>query len=350
MRIFKESVDRKRLSIINDMPISIDIRQSSPGRVRFKNGSTSQIGCLGCINPRCMSFSEQEIECDYVSSFPCDKSIGVCPVDALSWDIVIDAPTIDICKCISCGICVSRCPIGAMYFSEQGEVHINSNTGYTEKNKIPDSSVKDIHLSQIKQLIKIPHTGILLNASDTLFERVYKKPLGIDSKYHNFIGRNLLIALGCKCSMRRIGDVYTRMDAIYLSSTGTFGAIEIEFGRDTLEAVRGILDDIAVLHTRYGIHRNNNKAMVICLQLPNERQGYWQVVKDIKSVEKIKIGTVTVGGLMFLLWNGCTLKPENDLYYLDYDNMDLRNILSKETGVAEIGLSKRKLGIMEPMK
>ena len=150
--------------------------------------------------------------------------------------------------------------------------------------------------------------------------------------------------------MRRIGDVYTRMDAIYSSLAGSFGAIEIEFGRDTLDASRGILDDIAVLNTRYGIKKHSNNALVICLQLPNARQGYWQVVRDLKIVEGIKIQTLTVGALMFLLWNSCIFEPENNRYYIDYDNMDLRKILCKQVDCKDISVSDKKLGIMEPMK
>ena len=140
------------------------------------------------------------------------------------------------------------------------------------------------------------------------------------------------------------------MDAIYSSSGGSFGAVEIEFGRDTLDASRGILDDIAVLNTRYGIKKQNNRPLVICLQLPNIRQGYWQVIRDVKIVEGIKIETITIGALMYLLWNGCIFKPEDDQYYIDYDNMDLRRILCTQTKCKDISISKKKLGIMEPMK
>ena len=41
--------------------------------------------------------------------------------------------------------------------------------------------------------------------------------------------------------------------------------------------------------------------LVICLQLPNARQGYWQVVKDVNAVEKIPIRTLTIGALLLFL-------------------------------------------------
>ena len=350
MRVFKEKTNRQYLSVLKEMPCAIEIHQGIPGTAYFRNGDECHIGCLGCTNPRCMYFSENEIECDRVVGFPNDKSINACPVEALSWDDSTAVPVIDSMKCIDCGVCVSRCPVGALFFSNKGKLAVNTaSTGYVEIRQA-DSTTQSIHLCQIEQLVKIPRIGISLNASDQLFESIYDKLFRLKNSYHNSVGRSLLIALGCKCSMRRIGDVYTRMDAIYSSPAGSFGAVEIELGRDTLDASRGILDDIAVLNTRYGIHKHDNKALVICLQLPNARQGYWQVVRDVNIVEGIKIGTITVGALMFLLWNGCVLEPENDRYYIDYDNMDLRSILCAQVDCDNIPLSDKELGIVEPMK
>lgn len=350
MQVFKEVSNRQNLSILKEIPFALEIRQGVPGTAHFRNGDECHIGCLGCTNPRCMFFSEGEIQCPQVDGFPNDQSVHACPVEAITWDNSASAPLIDSQKCINCGICVSRCPVGALYFSNRGKLMVNALQEKITERRKADSKTHAVHLSQIEKLIDVPRTGVSLNASDRLFETIYDKLFHLKNNYHNMIGRNLLIALGCKCAMRRIGDVYTRMDAVYSSLNGSFGAVEVEFGRDTLDASRGILDDIAVLNTRYGVHKHNNKALVICLQLPNARQGYWQVVRDVKIVEGIKIGTITVGALMFLLWNGCIFEPEEDRYYIDYDNMDLRQILCVQVDCDDIPISDKTLGIMEPMK
>lgn len=350
MRVFKEGLNRQSFSILNEMPFALEIHQGAPGTVYFRNGSECHIGCLGCSNPRCMYFDDSEIECDYIVGFPSDKSVNACPVEAITWSNNSSTPIIDTSKCINCGICVSRCPVGALYFTNSGELTVNKELGECVEQKKSDAMTRTIHMQQIEQLLKLPRTGISLNASDHMFKTIYEKLFRLRSTYHNIVGRNLLIALGCKCSMRRIGDVYSRMDAVYSSPSESFGAVEIEFGRDTLDASRGILDDIAVLNTRYGINKHENKALVVCLQLPNARQGYWQVVKDINIVEEIKIGTVTVGALMLLLWNGCMFEPEDNRYYIDYDNMDLRHILCRQIDCDDIPLSVKALGILEPMK
>lgn len=350
MQIFSERTNRQYIPILKEMPSCVEIHQGFPGILHFCSGEDAQIGCLGCINPRCMVFSNDEINCDRVTNFPSDRLNNVCPVEAIAWNKIDATPNINTDKCISCGICVERCPVGALYFSDDGELLLNNSGEEYFEYKSLNTTTKREHNIQIERLSSLPRGGVSLNASDDLFERIYKKLSYLNSRYHNVVGRNLLIALGCNCSMRRTGDVYTRMDAIYTSPEGTFGAVEIEFGNDTLDAARGILDDIAILNSRYGINKNDNKAIVISLKLPNARQGYWQVVKDVKTVEGIKIETITIGALMFLLWNRCKFEPEDDRYYIDYDNMNLRQILCVQTDYDRIPVSEKHLGIMEPEK
>lgn len=347
MQIFKEISYRKNISILIDVPNTISYTIGAPAKAHFSDRSSCSISCLGCVNPRCMYLTEDDVNCDAIVAFPYDRMLSACPTNAIEWSEVLGVPVIDTEKCINCGICVSRCPVGALYFDES--VKVNSATSIKQKNYQIDQYVLDNHILQIDSLLCIKKNGTMIIETNELLESIYDKLQNIQSIYHNVIGRNLLIALGCKCSMRRIGDVYTRMDAIYKSMAGTFGAVEIEFGRETLDASRGVLDDIAVLFTRYGVDKLNNKAFVICLQLPNARQGYWQVVKDINQVEHIKISTITIGALMILIWNNCSLIPENDYYYVDYDNMTIRDAISSQIG-RPIEISDKSLGILEPLK
>ena len=349
MRVFREGNHRDSISVLTHLPMAFAFRQGSPGIV-FMGEEEKHIGCIRCANPRCMFFSNDEVSCHSIENFPSDRRRDVCPVNAIKWDETTGFPLVDTNQCLSCGICVSRCPVGALYFSNDGELNINTEPGeYIEE--IPNNgTTQAIQESLISELMQIHRGGVMLNATDDLFDSIYEKLFQVHNNNHNTVGRNLLIALGCNCAMRRIGDVYTRMDAVYTSKTGSFGAVEIEFGRDTLDASRGILDDIAVLFTRFGVQKHDNNAVVICLQLPNARQGYWQVVKDIKNVEGIKISTITIGALMLLLWNGCTFDPEDDQYYLDFDNMDLRHIICGQIDYDDLPLSEKKLGILEPMR
>lgn len=347
MQVFKETTSRNKISVLSEMPTKIMYAHCLPAKAHFSDETNCSIACLGCLTPRCMYFSESEVCCDAVSNFPYDKSLHVCPVDAIKWDDCVNSPSINNEKCITCGICISRCPVGALFFD--GKVNVNLKDSPKQKDHPVDDVCLETHRKQIAVLERLGKTGVMITESNKLMENIYRKLFNIPSNYYNQIGRNLLIALGCKCSMRRIGDVYTRMDAIYSSSDGIFGAVEIEFGRDTLDASRGVLDDIAVLYTRYGVDKVTNKALVICLQLPNARQGYWQVVKDIMFVENIKINTITIGALLLLVWNGRLLRPGNNPYYVDFNNMSIREALTEQIN-RKINLSDKELGILEPLK
>ncbi len=347
MHVFSKTTNRTKISILREIPTHIEYGSGTPSIASFSDGSTCPLGCIGCTNPRCMRFSPEDIMCDEVGNFPHDQSVEVCAVGAIHWDAESDTPIIDSDKCIKCGICMRRCPVGAIYFD--GNVKINRTLSQKEICGTADRAISNYQARQIEELEDIPRSGTLIMESDTLFEEIYEKLSNIRSNYHNIVARNLLISLGCRCAMRRIGDVYTRMDAVYSSGDESFGAVEVEFGHDTLDASRGILDDIAVLYTRYGIDKDANLPLVVCLQLPNARQGYWQVVKDINTVEEIPIATLTIGAMMILNWNGSWFLPDDVTYHLDYDNMDLRSAITWQIQRSP-QISNKLLGILEPNK
>ena len=348
MQIFKESKNREQLILLTEKPEIIKYRPGAPSVTTMISGKKAQLGCMGCLNPRCMYFTENEVTCTEVSDFPNDKTLNTCPVDALNWDTSKNQPSINTEKCINCGICISRCPVGALYFDN--EIKLNPKLDDCQQIVAVTEENEHKQAHQLDEAIKVAKIGKYIKESDLLFENIYEKLTQLTHHYHNPVGRNLLIALGCNCSMRRIGDVYTRMDAIYsLPEDNIIGAIEIEFGKDTLEASRAILDDVAVMNTRYGIDKLLNSPLAVCLQLPNARQGYWQVVKDINIVENIKINTITIGALMLLVWNGSFFTTKENDFYLDYDNMNLREIISKFIG-ENISITNKFLGILEPEK
>lgn len=361
MRIFRGNRQRTEVYVLRNTDCIRISRPDAPGLCSYGAELDYCVECLRCRNPRCMTFAEDEIKCGEAEEFPCDNSLDVCPVGALS--IGADGvPVINQDHCISCGICVKRCPVGALYFNSDGEPQVNTEpSGMVVR---ADEGSEGLQAEQVERLLSAPHGGYFLRENDVIMTKAYEKLLRLNSQYHNIVVRNLLVALGCRAAMRRIGDVYTRMDAVYSSQNGSFGAVEVEFGRDTLSASRGILDDVAVLHTRYGIDKTVNRPLVVCLQLPNERQGYWQVVKDIKNVLDIRINTVTVGALLLLLWGDYGFRPEGckdpvsghyqfphaDQYYIDFDNMRLRDVLCYQMDVETINLTEGESGILEPMK
>lgn len=205
----------------------------------------------------------------------------------------------------------------------------------------------------MKELDKIYWNHRFQKESDDIMEEIYEKISHYDgrSMVPNVLVRNLIIALNHECAISRTGDVYTRMDAVYSSKIkpACNGVVEIEFGRDTLEASRGILDDIAVMHSRNNLDKKNNAALVVCLSFPNKRQGYFQVIKDINRVLGLKIQTISLGALLLLVWNGVSVNFLSREFYADFDSLSIRGVTEFRLD-RHIALREGKLGILEPEK
>ena len=349
MQIFRKNREQSQVYVVGmDVKVhNIEYAAGTPAIIHYDNRQITST-CIGCTNTVCMNLSDREINCSRLNNFPHDKGANVCPVNAISWNPEIGKVEINNAMCFSCGLCASRCPLGAIYFNGSSfVVNTTMTEDYVELPPIEESFNKQS--AQIEILSRATKTGALVNEDERILFDIKTKLESLKSQYHNTVVRNLLIGLGCTSAMRRIGDVYTRMDAVYSFSNGNFGAVEVEFGRDTLDASRGILDDIAVLYSRYGIRKNENSPLVVCVQLPNERQGYWQVVKDIMRVEGIKINTISICGMMILLWNFKSLNPADNSFYVDYDKMEIRSAIETILG-RRLNLGFRALGVLEPVK
>ena len=316
------------------------------------NESWVTAACLRCTDQRCMRYIDAEISCSYFGDFPYERDLSVCPVGAIKWNFDKELPEIENIKCIGCGLCAARCPVGAIF-----KVNNQMMVSAPESDDYIDLPINHGNLEEqkrfIRELDKIYWNHRFQHESDAIMEEIYEKISHYDgrSMVPNILVRNLIIALNHQCAISRTGDVYTRMDAVYSSNTNPKykGVVEIEFGRDTLEASRGILDDIAVMHSRNNLDKKDNTALVVCLSFPNKRQGYFQVVKDINRVLDLKIQTISLGALLMLVWNGASVNFLSREFYVDFDNLSIRGVTEFRLN-RRIALSEGKLGVLEPEK
>lgn len=351
MPLLTKTQKRTLLSILRFSHVqAIEQNYNEPARLCFDEEWVTS-ACLRCIEPRCIKFVDNEIRCNDFSDFSYERKLNVCPVEAIKWNFDKELPEIDNHTCIGCGLCASRCPAGAIYKSENRMKIVEPSLNY---NNIPiDHTSLKAHSFFIQELDDIQWHHHFQKENDDVMNQIYLDVSGFDgrSMASNILVRNLLIALNHKCAISRAGDVYTRMDAVYSSSFSPVykGAVEIEFGKDTLEASRGILDDIAVMHSRNNLDKKENAALVVCLSFPNKRQGYFQVIKDINRVLDIKIQTISLGALLLLVWNDANVNFLSREFYVDFDNLSIRGIMEARLN-RQINLSEGKLGILEPEK
>ncbi len=329
-QILKVKNVQNKIAVLDIKPIKkIKFKEDNDNQLILSNGKICSSECINCANPKCMYLNSLDIEGGYFNDMSYDRNKRLCPVGAIekgSKSVQINST-----KCIGCGLCVSRCPIGAIHL-KNGVANISQ----PEESHLVflDNNQKNIEIQNdfIKNVIGIDKAGVIQKIDKEVLNQVYYKIQHLSQYEQNLLARNILIVLGCQAALSRQGDVYTRMDGFY-DNGEQYGAFEVETGLDMLDVSRALLDDIAILHSRYAISKNCNHPLAICLTLPNKRTDYWQVVKDIKEITGIQINTITFGALLSLLWNLKDIENFDD-FYIDIDNYSIRvaveSILNKK--------------------
>lgn len=324
---------------------------SGEGLLELTTGEFIPSICMRCSNPTCMHFTKEELSFATLDSFPADSDHMVCPSLAITWPHDHSEPVINESLCISCGLCIKRCPIGAIQFNENFIPKINTNHNeYYQETSIPESEFSSI----LQFLNKLPRSHIIEEVNDGHLQKVYSKIYDISSdlslQFPNLIIRNLLLELNLSSVIRRRGDIYARMDLLFSDDTDSLGTAEIETGGDILNSPRNILDNIAVLHSRYGFPKEKIYPLIVSFTFPNQRSEYWQVISDIKKVTGIEIFSITLGALLMLLWQNRTISMEDiKLFYADSDTYSIRESVEKLLGDS-FNISIGQLGILEITK
>lgn len=329
MRILEQNIHKHYVGILKSSNVIQHIEhypnQASTMQIEsFK----LPVSCLSCVFPYCMKYRDDEVKfCSKTfKEFPIDANKFVCPPGALTWKKDKIYPQIDQSLCINCGLCASRCPVGAIYLHKDGAV-LSKASKMVRILEANADNIK-IHETHLNTLHKVKHIGVMIKESETLFCNIYKKMSRIktDAQFPNILTRNLLIQTGNYCYIRRRGDVYLRIDAIMELPNEMVGIIEVEFNKDSLESPRAILDDIAVLNSRYGIEPLSIIPFIVSLEFPNIRTEYWRVIKDINNVLKFKINSLSIGALMLFVWNYQKVNFVENAFYADVDNPSIREV------------------------
>lgn len=175
-------------------PVEITQRSfNEPFRTEFEDGSIDASACLRCPDTPCIQYSIDEADAFLRIDITPLTDRAVCSFDALALDEVTCTPLVDRDRCAACGLCVARCPVGAIRWSTTGAVEVQSDLGPSHR---PTSSLEDhLEAREMGQRVRLPY--VPPNGEwPVLRERFDAKVANLGSSNLRLLVRNLLRGLG----------------------------------------------------------------------------------------------------------------------------------------------------------
>lgn len=315
----------KRFTVDINQATSIERLVERPALIRTSDDVIVS-ACINCVNPTCINYYNDETQCPLVDNFASLNDMRVCAFDAIGFN-VDGEPCINSEKCIGCGLCAARCPLGAIY--QCGGRYCISHAHDSESYSVlRGANQEERQFGVIKTIRGLPAT---IEAEPRPFDKIaeiYERLAKCkrDNDRNLLFCRNVLIGAGFSCAISRTGLAATRMDAVYQCGEHC-GAIEIEFDGDSLSSARNLLDDVATMNSRNGISVERNTPLALFSIMPNTRQDYFQVCDDIRKVLDLHILTLTVPAVLLLVWAGKTLRFGDGRFELGYGRTSIRSEL-----------------------
>jgi ferredoxin len=338
LQVFHQSSDSTQGKTIATglVPTVLQFRPGLPAQLSFSGGISTEATCVYCVDAPCVNYQIEEVRAAALPDFPADRNTAVCATSALTRPGEVGAPTVDPEACVSCGVCASRCPVGAIFLSPTAVVNDVASEIFVEADLNADAYrlLRNMFAGARREGVLLEETAVVVDQMQVRLERVCRN---VDDRFPNHLARNMLTAVGVWSAMRRRGDNAVRMDLLFRLPESGKGVAEVEFGGEAvLDAPRDILDDIAVMVSRRGWDKKETAALIVCDVLPNKRSEYWEIIQDINAVLGVRIGTVTILALALLIWNRqMLLKDQHSIFYVDNNTSSYRhNVLEKLLGRA----------------
>lgn len=285
-----------------NLPVRLDAEPLKKTITTFADGEQQVSECLNCISHPCINFSSEAIKTDQLLEMPYNNSVKVCPTDAL-FVSANGFPAVREVDCIGCGLCVNRCFFGAISLDENNHhalIEIAESDRYIWTSTPPQAEAYEIRVEQFKSIDHLISAKPLPKTYfESLYAQVLKKNKAVNG-FENLLVRNVLLNLGFQAKIRAVGNNDIRFDLLATLEGNVFiGEIGLN-GTDILEEPRAILDDVAILHARYGYKMEELHPLIINLTYPNKRSDVYEVITDIAKILHLNIQTVSVHYLILL--------------------------------------------------
>lgn len=266
----------------------------------YDDGSCSPSGCLACPDEPCISFSTDEVARPARVESPYSPDTAVCPTAAITRG-VDGVAEVSPETCIACGLCVVRCPVGAI------SIDLDAGSAQVER---PDVAVYErAEVDGPEFLARRDALGAMLahearpfsDASAVVRQVELATPM-LDGQSGQralrLLARNSFLLDGAAARLKNPGDNNAWCE-LAIDDGGRLLVVEVEPSGDVLDAMRRALSGCAIVISRYEVDREELAGGLVLHRLPNERVDYYRVVQDVRS--RLGIVTFTVPLALLLL-------------------------------------------------
>lgn len=322
----------ERVKVLTSGPDAVAVTRhiGEPSHVAFDDGSQVAATCVNCPTTPCIRYRPDELGQETGLDITYSPDERVCAFDAISDPTGTQTPEIDTVACTGCGLCVTRCPVGAIHLTDSGIAAVNTapNDRFQFGTTYSADEFREMTVSLAEMLLAptasdVLRDGYLAARLAAVIRSVREAPNARNT--FNVLVRNYVIALGMPAKVGVAGDTSSRVDMVF-ASDGTVGIAELEPGEDLLDAVRRLLADTAIAISRSGARRDALLAVIVTGRLPNARSGYFELISDVEAILALRIHTLPVAVLMLANDAGVRIGPSDlDRYFVV--NQEIKSLI-----------------------
>lgn len=241
--------------------------------------------CLRCPDEPCVRFSADESGGG--------TTIPVCPTDAIHGARSAEGPSISE-ACIACGLCVIRCPVGALHLTDEGVRVVAPDESHTEP------ATSDAEFAQGR----FDAGAIVEWTEDEWEESIRSLSEAAAARGQNAfypLVAHLFTAAGHPAWRPARGDTSNRIDLILANDEDSL-PVEIKSGGETpiinVKSVQQALENRVVLDQRTFFPADPASAtLVVGVAYPPTRSDVTELVADIAAAFDVNIGLVSLDAL-----------------------------------------------------
>lgn len=264
------------------------------------DGTGFASACLCCPDQRCARFTEDELARATRVESPYSPDPAVCPTDAIR-RTADGTMTVAPDQCLGCGLCVVRCPVGAIHLDPKSAVaqvehptdaFYEVKTLTTKEFEVLRASLAGAMRTEQAPFVDAAWLGRqMLRASPMVEGAAGQRVL-------RMLVRNTFLLGGAAARLKNVGDNNAPAELL-VDAGDDLLVVEVEPSTDVPDAIRRALAGCAVAIARLGADRDEVTAAVVVPRLPNVRVEYYRVAQDV--YERLGIATYGIPLALLLL-------------------------------------------------